>query len=104
MKVVQINGNIYLTEKVVNENLISAVQVNDSFDKISNASIYKYIKYQNMGVLQNISFGNQVFQSRDFTPMESGAFTVAESTMAEAKKNAIAVIENQQFDSLMGKM
>lgn len=98
---VNLNGQSIIAENVENSRLLGALTV--KCDKLTRGMAKAYIKARNLGALTDISYGNAVVSFREFDVLEKGIFALVEAAMVEAKKTALATIENSRLDDLLGE-
>ena len=99
MVVVTLNNKQYLAASVDSGLVTGALAVGN----ISMGTFVSYAKAENLGELQEITYANQIFTSRNLTVQEQGFKTVVDATMQEAKLTALASVENVRLSELMGK-
>jgi hypothetical protein len=68
---------------------------------VTMGNALEYVKAENLGELQDVTFGNAVFTSRPLTQMEQGYIQIAETAMEEARDTALAIVVNSRLDELM---
>jgi hypothetical protein len=102
MNFVTLNKENYLVESTIDDTLNGALRVKNNTVNLSMAK--NYLKSKNLGTLQDISFGNAVFTTRELTTIESGFINMAITAMEEAEQSAMAVLVNTRFDELMGEL
>jgi len=84
-------------------NLVDALQVGGGV--VQREEIATYLRMKNTGTLEAIQFGGTgvAYSVSEFTDAEQMDMDMCAVAMKHAKKTAVAGMENQAFDILMGK-
>ncbi len=104
LKKITVNGTLYLgelKEKDGKYTLSNALMVGS----MSEGTIAGYIKAKNSGNLETMKFGGGLLEPMvgDLNPNEQMEFDMADLAMGQAKKTALPALENDAFDSILGK-
>jgi hypothetical protein len=103
MKVVKVDGNVFLAE--VADNVLTDAKALGHSNLSTDVSLYvfaEYLQAKNLKELVTVEFGTtSAFSSRDLNNMEKHAFGNAEFSMSVAKDLAVRDLENMYFGKLV---
>lgn len=102
MYVLTLENKNYLAKTVENDTAFNAYAINKP-NVLGMKDFIGYVKAENLGELQDIKFGNAIFTSRGLTAIERGSYTMVLTAMEEARKTAIATVENSRLEQLLGE-